>query len=90
MKCFYHIDCDGKCSAFWVKELAKHYDNYETEFIPINYGMNFPFDSIRENALDDHSPKYCSQRVFPMSPCRSIVMMVKRCRNNGIKIDMVF
>jgi oligoribonuclease NrnB/cAMP/cGMP phosphodiesterase (DHH superfamily) len=49
LKCFYHTDEDGKCSAFWVKELAKHYDNYDIEFIPINYGMDFPFDSIREN-----------------------------------------
>lgn len=49
MKCFYHIDEDGKCSAFWVNKLAKHYDGYEKEFIPINYGMEFPFESIQQN-----------------------------------------
>lgn len=49
MKCFYHIDEDGKCSAFWVNKLAKHYDGYEKEFIPINYGMDFPFESIQQN-----------------------------------------
>lgn len=49
MKCFYHIDEDGKCSAFWVNKLARHYDGYEKEFIPINYGMEFPFESIQQN-----------------------------------------
>lgn len=49
MKCFYHIDEDGKCSAFWVNKLAIHYDGYEKEFIPINYGMEFPFESIQQN-----------------------------------------
>lgn len=48
MKCFYHIDEDGKCAAFWVNKLAKHYDGYEKEFIPINYGMDFPFDTIHQ------------------------------------------
>lgn len=47
MKCFYHIDEDGKCSAFWVNKLAKHYDGYEKEFIPINYGMEFPFETVQ-------------------------------------------
>lgn len=46
MKCFYHVDEDGKLSGFWVNELARHYDGYEKEFIPINYGMEFPFESI--------------------------------------------
>lgn len=49
MKCFYHNDEDGKCSAFWVNKLAKNYDKYEKEFIPINYGMKFLFESIQPN-----------------------------------------
>lgn len=49
MKCFYHIDDDGKLAGFWVNELARHYDNYEKEFIPINYGTKFPFESIHPN-----------------------------------------
>lgn len=49
MKCFYHIDEDGKLSGFWVNELARHYDGYEKEFIPINYGIEFPFESIHPN-----------------------------------------
>ena len=49
MKCFYHIDEDGKCAAFWVNKLARHYDGYEKEFIPINYGMDFPFDIIHQD-----------------------------------------
>lgn len=46
MKIFYHVDEDGKCAAFWVRKLAKHYDGLKREFIPINYGMEFPFDDI--------------------------------------------
>ena len=49
MKCFYHTDEDGKCSAFWVKKYAPYKDNYEREFIPINYGTEFPFDSIQKD-----------------------------------------
>lgn len=49
MKCFYHIDDDGKCAAFWVYLSAGIYDGYNSEFIPINYGMKFPFEKIRPN-----------------------------------------
>lgn len=49
MKCFYHIDADGKCAAFWVKKLANHKDKYSREFIPINYGIEFPFDRIQKD-----------------------------------------
>ena len=49
MKCFYHTDEDGKCSAFWVKTYAPYKDNYKREFIPINYGTEFPFDSIQKD-----------------------------------------
>lgn len=49
MKVFYHIDNDGKCAAFWVRELAKHTDDYDIEYLKINYGMEFPFDTIRKD-----------------------------------------
>ncbi len=49
MKCFYHVDDDGKCAAFWVYLSAGVYDGYESEFIPINYGMEFSFDKINPN-----------------------------------------
>lgn len=49
MKCFYHGDNDGKCAGFWVKKLAEHYDGYEQEFIQINYGAEFPFETIHPN-----------------------------------------
>jgi len=48
MKCFYHIDLDGKAAAFcvhsWVgiKEVEQ-----PVEFIPIDYGIPFPFDTIK-------------------------------------------
>lgn len=47
MKCFYHVDNDGKCASYWVGKLA-HPDIYETEFIKINYGMEFPFEEIKK------------------------------------------
>lgn len=50
MKCFYHIDLDGKAAAFcvfsWVGINAV---NHEVKFIPINYGTPFPFDTILPN-----------------------------------------
>lgn len=52
MKIFYHIDDDGKCAAFWVKEYLNFKpseDGYENEFIKINYGMEFPLMSIKPN-----------------------------------------
>ena len=54
MKCFYHIDEDGKCSAFWVNKLARHYDGYEKKFIPINYGVEFPFETIQPDEQFTH------------------------------------
>lgn len=49
MKCFYHIDDDGKCAAFWVYLSAGIHDGYDAKFIPINYGIEFPFKDIRPN-----------------------------------------
>lgn len=51
MKCFYHRDMDGKCAGFWVYLSAGLYDGYaaDSKFININYGMDFPFDDIKEN-----------------------------------------
>ena len=48
MKCFYHADADGRCAGFWVaKSVAIHDDlEYGVEFIEINYGIPFPFDTI--------------------------------------------
>lgn len=48
MKVFYHADNDGKCAGYWVGELA-HPDIYETEFIKINHGMEFPFEEIKKD-----------------------------------------
>ena len=47
MKIFYHIDNDGKCAGYLVYKKFK--EKYSCECIPINYGMNFPFDKIDEN-----------------------------------------
>ena len=49
MKVFYHIDNDGKCAGFWVKKLAFTGDDYEKEFIPINYNIPFPFERIHKD-----------------------------------------
>lgn len=47
MKVFYHGDDDGKCAAFWVKHLAQHIDKYPREFIEMQYGKEFPMQSIQ-------------------------------------------
>ena len=47
MKCFYHgADCDGRLSAYLVYRYAEINDGYPVEFIPMNYGKEFPFESI--------------------------------------------
>jgi oligoribonuclease NrnB/cAMP/cGMP phosphodiesterase (DHH superfamily) len=48
MKCFYHSDADGKCAGFWVAHSAGLHDPYQdNSFVEINYGMPFPFETIR-------------------------------------------
>jgi len=44
MKCFYHIDMDGKCAAAIVYREYK-----DIKCIPINYNINFPFDIIEKD-----------------------------------------
>jgi len=50
MKCFYHIDLDGKAAAFCVFAWVGIKDvSQSIKFIPINYGTQFPFDTILPN-----------------------------------------
>ncbi|MBQ2396247.1 MAG: hypothetical protein II304_04280 [Bacteroidales bacterium] len=49
MKVFYHSDNDGKCAGFWVKELATPDEKYDTEFIKMDYNIDFPFETIKPN-----------------------------------------
>ena len=54
MKCFYHNDADGKCSAFWVKLSAGLTDlenNYKDEFIEMDYSKPFPMDKINKDEM---------------------------------------
>lgn len=49
MKCFYHNDADGKCSAFWVTLNAALTDcdkGFKNEFIEMDYNKQFPIDTI--------------------------------------------
>lgn len=45
MKCFYHGDLDGKCSAFWVN---KYFDR-DIDLREIDYSMAFPFEDIEKD-----------------------------------------
>lgn len=53
MKCFYHDDADGQCSAYWVARSAiindSCYYDEKPSFIEINYRRKFPLDIIRSN-----------------------------------------
>lgn len=50
MKCFYHIDLDGKAAAFCVHAWVGIKDvEQSVEFVPIDYGIQFPFETIRQN-----------------------------------------
>lgn len=48
MKCFYHNDADGKCSAFWVWLNVGINDKYQDgELIEMSYSKPFPLTAIR-------------------------------------------
>jgi oligoribonuclease NrnB/cAMP/cGMP phosphodiesterase (DHH superfamily) len=50
MKVFHHDDMDGKCAAHLVVFLCPMWCDGATfsgDLVPINYGMEFPFDSIK-------------------------------------------
>lgn len=57
MKCFYHNDMDGRASAFcvhaWVgihDDIPALRDSFESfSFIPINYNIPFPLETIRKD-----------------------------------------
>ena len=44
----------------------------------------------RKEALNNQSPKHSSQRIFTVSAYGCIVVMIKRNRNNFIKVNVVF
>lgn len=46
MKCFYHTDMDGKCSAAIVHYYREQQSRSHGEYYKINYNMDFPFDLI--------------------------------------------
>lgn len=51
MKCFYHNDLDGKCSAAIVVKAMKNKEDDGTgfQYIEMNYNKEFPFDIIDKN-----------------------------------------
>ncbi len=53
MKCFYHVDADGKCSAYWVRMACENRNiKWEkNDFYKINYGMSFPIEIIKQDEL---------------------------------------
>ena len=51
MKCFYHLDNDGKCAGYWVRKICEHnhFPFTEKDFIKMNYNIEFPFNIIQED-----------------------------------------
>lgn len=50
MKCFYHLDLDGKCAGYLVGAyVCTKEDRKPENFIKINYGMEFPIDKIEKD-----------------------------------------
>lgn len=51
MKCFYHLDLDGKCAGYYVWHYAclGEEDEKPENFIKINYGMEFPLNKIEKD-----------------------------------------
>ena len=48
MKCFYHNDPDGFCSAYWVRKYCEreNIEFVESDFIEMNYDKEFPWDTL--------------------------------------------
>ena len=73
MKCFYHVDADGKCAAFWVKWfVGSSFEDGEDEYIKINYGMDFPFDRI-----EDGEKVYIVDYSLPVEEMRKLLDITK-------------
>lgn len=49
MKCFYHNDADGQMSAMWVYAHVGIDDEYEPDFISIDYKDTFPIETIKRD-----------------------------------------
>lgn len=51
MKCFYHLDNDGKCAGYWVRKLCEdnHFSFTQNDFIKMNYNIKFPLNIIQED-----------------------------------------
>lgn len=52
MKCFYHMDMDGKCAGAIVKswwDVRHPIEKDKAEYIGINYRDEFPFDTIQKD-----------------------------------------
>ncbi len=75
MKCFYHVDLDGFCSAAIVRKVFP-----ECELFPINYGWDFPFDTIEENEI-----VYVVD--FTLEPIDQLIKLHKICGDNLFWID---
>ena len=101
MKCFYHNDPDGWCSAYWVR---KHCEKEgiaftEADFIEMNYDRPFPWNVLQPDeqvfmvdfSLDD--PEDMRQLALQTNltwidhHISAIVKMGKYCKIPGIRYD---
>ena len=51
MKCFYHLDDDGKCAAYLVHKYHNNIENCKPDFIRINYDIPLPLHKIAPNEI---------------------------------------
>lgn len=51
MKCFYHLDNDGKCAGYWVRRICEqnHFPFTQNDFIKMNYNIKFPLNIIQDD-----------------------------------------
>lgn len=51
MKCFYHLDNDGKCAGYWVRKICEqnHFPFTRNDFIKMNYNIKFPLNIIQDD-----------------------------------------
>lgn len=71
MKCFYHsADLDGHCSGAIIKNLHP-----ECEMIGINYGQEFPFDTVAKDEIV-YMVDFCLQPFDLMEKLNSICQLI--------------
>lgn len=74
MKCFYHVDHDGHCAAYWVHKRFDKAMDVHKDFIEIDYGYNFKTDVL--DKVQREEPVIIVDFSFDPDEMTSLISMV--------------